>query len=103
MVECYPYMEDLKELDQRSSCPSSHEIPRILTSISSLLRAEEWASGLHQHPDKEFSSYVMNGICKGFKFGFGYQECSCMYISTVQHEISSEESHSGRRVSGYGV
>ena len=70
-------MEDLKELDQRSSCPSSHEIPRILTSVSSPLRAEEWASGLHQHPDKEFSSYVMNGICKGFKIGFGYQECSC--------------------------
>ena len=34
LVECYPYMQDLKELDQRSSCLSSHEIPRILTSIS---------------------------------------------------------------------
>ena len=96
LLECYPYMEDLKKLDQRSSCPSSHEIPQILTSVSSPLRAEEWARGLHQHSDKEFSLYVMNEICKGFKIGFGYHKCSCRSAqsnmrSAVKNPIVVEE------------
>ena len=76
-MECYPYMEDLKELEHRGISPSSQEIPPLLAGVSSPLRTAEWASGLAPHPNKEFSSYVLKGIREGFKIGFKYQGHSC--------------------------
>ena len=46
-MECYPYMEELKELEQRGSGPISQKIPLILTQLSSPLRSEEWANNLY--------------------------------------------------------
>ena len=76
-MECYPYMDDLKELEQRGMCPLHQEISFALTKISSPLQYEEWAKGLCQHPDKEFSHYIIRGIKEGFKIGFAHQEYLC--------------------------
>ena len=75
--DCYPYMEELKELEWRDITPINQKIPPILTQVSSPLRIEEWASNLYQHPDKEFSSYIVKGLREGFKIGFGFKEHSC--------------------------
>ena len=76
-MECYPYMDDLKGLEQREINPLNQEICSVLSKISSPLQSEEWAKGLCQHPDKEFSGYIVRGIKEGFKIGFPHQECSC--------------------------
>ena len=76
-MECYPYMDDLKGLEQREINPLNQEICSVLSKISSPLQSEEWAKGLCQHPDKEFSGYIVRGIKEGFKIGFLHQECSC--------------------------
>ena len=45
-TEYYPYMEELKELEQRDSSPISQDIPPVLTQVSTPLRIEEWARNL---------------------------------------------------------
>ena len=76
-MECYPCMDDLKELEQRGIYPLNQEISSALTKIFSPLQYEEWAKGLCQHPDKEFSYYIIRGIKEDFKIGFAHQEYLC--------------------------
>ena len=89
-MECYPYMDDLKELEQRGMYPLNQEIS---TKISSPLQYEEWAKGLCQHPDKEFSYYIIRGIKEGFKIGFAHQEYLCrpdMRLAIVNPSVVEE-------------
>ena len=76
-MECYLYMDDLIELAQRGIYPLNREICSALTKVSSPLQSEEWAKDFGQHPDKEFSCYIIGGIKEGFKIGFAYQKYLC--------------------------
>ena len=78
-----PYMEDLKELEQRGISPSRQEISSILAGVFSA----EWARGLAPHPDKEFSPYVLKGIHDGFKIGFEYQGHSCILTKANMRSV----------------
>ena len=66
LMEYYPYMDDLKVLEQRGINPLDQKICLVLSKVSSPLQSEEWAKGLCQHPDKEFSGYIVRGIKEGF-------------------------------------
>ena len=74
-VECYPYMEDLKELEQRASLLQVKKFPQYWQGCPHC--SEQQSGPVAPHPDKEFSSYVLKGIHEGFKIGFEYQGHSC--------------------------
>ena len=72
----YQYTRDLLALDQcRAKKP--WEPPASLGAIESPFRWERWAARLADHPDKKFSSYILEGISSGFRIGFNYSEHSC--------------------------
>ena len=81
-MECYPYMDDLKELEQRGIYPLNQEICstffyKLNLKISLPLQSKEWFKGLCWHPDKQFSCYIIRGIKEGFKIGFAHQKYLC--------------------------
>ena len=64
----YRYTQDLLRLRNMSTTPSSASLPK-LTSTSTPLHYEAWEERLRRHPDKEFSSFVLQGIQSGFRIG----------------------------------
>ena len=63
----YRYTQDLR-LRSMSTTPSSAGLPK-LTSISTPLRYEAWEERLRQHPYREFTSLILQGIQSGFHIG----------------------------------
>ena len=53
------------------------------------LRWRQWAQALAQHPDRQFVSYVVEGIRSGFRVGFNYAQVQ--YSPAKQNMPSAEE------------
>ena len=65
----YVYTEDLVKLE---ACRASRsvELPAGATQITTPLVARAWEQALAQHPDRQFRSYILQGIQQGFHIGF---------------------------------
>ena len=63
------YMDHLRALDsyRQRSDPSMLVISREVFTPLSL---EDWSLELADHPDREFSKFILNGITNGFRIGF---------------------------------
>ena len=82
----YIYTDHLLALD---SCvaPTYHPLENI--EICSPLHIPQWSSLLYSHPDKEFASYILQGISAGFRIGFN---CSHTILSASSNLPSSNTS-----------
>ena len=72
----YPHTDDQRALDScRAPCfslPSPH-----FGAIVTPLEWAKWCYALHDHPDREFVTYIVSGICAGFRIGFQYRSVDC--------------------------
>ena len=65
----YIYMDHLQALNLYTT-PTAQS-PEILPSaVYTPLDAQQWAHDLQFHPDKRFSSYILQGLHFGFRIGF---------------------------------
>lgn len=46
-------------------------LPEETLTVTSPLHEEAWAELLAEHPDQEFASFILRGIQRGFRIGFG--------------------------------
>lgn len=63
------YMPQLQQLER---CRAPFIAPHQVQEISSPLVVEKWAALLDTHPDKDFVTYILQGISKGFRIGYDY-------------------------------
>ena len=65
----YIYMDHLQALNLYTNpTPQSPEI--LPSAIYTPLDAQQWAHDLQFHPDKKFSTYILQGLHFGFRIGF---------------------------------
>ena len=67
----YVYMDDLLELNARRPV-HRRTVPTEVGVVTTPLIARAWEVELADHPDREFTSFVVEGIEKGFRIGFNY-------------------------------
>ena len=65
----YVYTKDLFKLEHTFKNEQSASVDPRLTGIYTPLRLESWHKKLEQHPDQDFSSYILRGIENGFNIG----------------------------------
>ena len=63
-------MSDLRALDRQRGLSLSTDLPQQLQTIKTPLRIEAWALNLQDHPDKDYTHYILQGIQYGFRMGF---------------------------------
>ena len=44
-----------------------------LKQVHTLLHVEAWTTALHYHPNQWFVSFLVSGLCKGFRIGFNWE------------------------------
>ena len=49
-----------------------HRLPETCNAITTPLVHRNWAAALQEHPDREYVSYILEGISQGFKLGVDY-------------------------------
>ena len=59
-----------------ANCRSSHPgtLPEELSTVYTTLLWPVWELALRAHPDKIFASYIVEGICEGFRIGFQHDQ-----------------------------
>ena len=69
----YVYMDHLLALN---SCinPYPQSVKTLSLEVYSPLNLPQWTLELESHPDKAFSSYILQGIRCGFRIGFNYDQ-----------------------------
>ena len=69
----YVYMDHLLVLN---SCvnPYPQSMKTLSLEVYSPLHLPQWTMELEPHPDKAFSSYILQGIRCGFRIGFNYDQ-----------------------------
>ena len=69
------------------------QVPAWLQEVGTPLVRQEWAKALAGHPDREFASYILQGIERGFSIGFDHTQNRCrpamsdMLSATEQAEV----------------
>ena len=64
-------MRDLRRLNEcHPLVPSS--LPGVRKEVVTPLKWEAWNEWLISHPDQEYRRYIVTGLQKGFRIGFGY-------------------------------
>ena len=71
-------------------------LPKAAMEICTPLLIEKWAELLKHHPDKEFTSYITQGIAEGFRIGCNrssvkLKPCKHNLLSTREHPHVVEE------------
>ena len=68
----YKYTDDLFKLD---SCRpvNSLSLPERCCKVTTPLKVAVWEQQLHNHPDRNFVRYILEGIRNGFRVGFQYE------------------------------
>ena len=49
----------------------------------------KWEAGLAAHPDREFSSYIISYIIRGFRIGFEYRSGTGLEVSKNMRSASN--------------
>ena len=65
----YVYCKQLLALEKQSTSPRCN-LPEEACAIQTPLKLKAWQELLKQHPDQEFTSYILRGIEFGFRIGF---------------------------------
>ena len=67
----YPYTHQLVTLGSRRSLHPT-ELPEACRRIVIPLKWQAWRDALVDHPDKQFTNYIVCGIREGFRIGYDY-------------------------------
>lgn len=80
VVGQYAYTAHLKELERRRPEGAERVLPAMVgwTHIQCPMVGMVWSQCLEDHPDKAYSSYLINGIGAGFRVGFQYGRKQCI-------------------------
>ena len=83
-------MDDLQKIQGAAALQRADQ-PAQLQTISSPLRdhLSTWQLALGSHPDKDFISYILEGINCGFRVGFNYS----IFLCPVLHNTPSTKDH----------
>ncbi len=65
----YQYTEDLLQLE-RCRPAEGGRVPDCLSLSASPLQWESWSHALRNHPDRQFTRYIVEGIRDGFRIGY---------------------------------
>ncbi len=93
----YIYMEELRAIASRSP-PIPRPLPAILGTVTTPLHYQVWAGQLRNHPDPEFSGYLLRGIRDGFRIGFDRSRMNM--ASATQNPSVIEEYLAKERLAG---
>ena len=52
-------------------------VPAWLRAVDTPLVHQQWTIVLAAHPDREFATYILQGIEQGFGIGFDHAQKSC--------------------------
>ena len=71
----YIYMPELQQLDCNTPDEGQQgSLPPEATVVNTPLQVEAWSAALRHHPDREYVSYLIQGIRHGFRIGFDWKE-----------------------------
>lgn len=87
--ESYPYTVDLLQLGCFTN--KSPRLPPEANTVVTPLRYEAWRSYLVNHPDSEFSNYVLSGLQAGFRIGCDTANLS---LCSASRNMPSANQHS---------
>ena len=79
----YKYLSYLLEFQK--CLPIATLAPALDTSVPTHLKPDKWALLLSAHPDKQFVSYILQGIRCGFRIGFNRTQ----HFSSAHNRMSS--------------
>ena len=65
----YVYMDHLLALNSHIN-PNPQSVQALSLEVYSPLHLYQWTQDLQSHPDRAFSSYILQGIKSGFRIGF---------------------------------
>ena len=87
----YLYTQQLKRLASFTDMqPERTLLPPELQGNPTHINLEVWKEQLEHHPDKEFTSLIINRLHLGFMIGFDpdspLKSATCNLISTTDHE-----------------
>ena len=93
-ARAYAYIADLLTLAARRA--SRPVVPEPAVSgwdhVQSLMSANVWEEHLHDHPDRAYCAYLVDGIRHGFCIGFRYGERDCRSaVSNMQSAMAHPE------------
>ena len=97
----YQYMRDLRRLNECGPMvPNSP--PGVRKEVVTPLRWEAWNQCLLSHPDQEYRRYIVTGLWKSFRVGFGdnkrkdvkKQHQTCCLPSLFVHSLICLITHS---------
>ena len=69
----YPYMDDLLQKDHCRHHPPVI-LPPGLSKNPSPLQWETWKELLRDHPDRQYTSYIISDFKEGFRIGYSYNK-----------------------------
>ena len=72
LADSYCYLCDLLQLDAQRSQVTCQSESLISSAITTPLCWQKWDKSLENHPDQQFRSYIVDGICCGFRIGYNY-------------------------------
>ena len=99
----YAYTRNLLQLDSRRAPVDFSDIRSDLRRILTLLRAQEWEWSLRDHPDRKFCDYLLRGMMEGFRVGFSYSSCSCVWAKSNMRSALENQGGGGRVPEGGGA
>ena len=82
----YLYTEDLLRLDGAPT--SHHRVDQCISAVSTPLKLPAWRQKLAKHPDREYATYILNGIDRGFRIG---ADDARMFTPAKQNMLSARQ------------
>ena len=101
----YLYTPHLVALDQCKP-EYSQDLPDVMRHIQTPLVWESWKAALSEHPNRNYTEYLLSGIKNGFRIGYSHTTCKCRaargnMVSTLENpevvdEYLTKELQEGR-------
>ena len=85
MQQRYPYLTQLKAL-QACTPLGPVVLPKAAMDICTPLHLDQWRELLKSHPDRDFTSYITEGIAQGFRIGCNRSKVK---LNTCKHNLLS--------------
>lgn len=89
---CYPYTEDLVQLDSCRPKPRRWSVEERLSGVFTPLNLPQWESMLKYHRDSQYVDFILNGIKDGFRVGYHRSSESKQTLSSARKKKKYEVS-----------
>lgn len=86
-----PFVDQLFALHRLGLASPSPLIHPALRPVRTPLKIDQWTALLHQHPDPQFTDWLMGGLTEGFRIGFNHQHRLRSATSNMQETSDHPE------------